>query len=284
MLEQSLETKLHVLLEIVPFFITKTVPGVAGVDKIYEGIRHLEWEPLFVFKADTTKEIILHLSYLPQCLLVKFSKCLNLRLVWTNNQDASSLQFMDLAWWVGFWSVRPVDGGCKSDKTMGQHMKASQNCKRCCSLPVETFRPTTKWCYFGLVSEPKHAEDPTKTPLDPLTYLKKQLAPTPFSDIPIGSPKSAWEANHFLTLERWDLYIQGRTGAKIMDILREHEPEFYKDVQVCVELFAAYIILKLTKVDNEVRAAMGDYVGQVVFNCSCTFNCIGWPPSQNWPE
>ena len=140
-------------------------------------------------------------------------------------------------------------------------MKASQNCKSFCSRPVQTFRPTTKRCYFGVVSEPECAEDSTKTPLDPLTYLRKKLAPTSFSDIPIGSPKSARDANRFLALEKWDLYVQGRTGAEIMDILREREPEFRKDVRVCVERFAANITLKLTKVDNEVRAAMGNYVG-----------------------
>ena len=161
----------------------------------------------------------------------------------------------------GYLTCDTCGYACKSEKTMWRHTRQHEGCKTSRTRPVQTFRPSSKRHHFGVSLEPQHAEESTSAALDPLTYLKSKFAPTPFSDVPIKSPESARDANHFLNLEKWDLYVQGSTGAEIMEVAREREPQLRDEVRTCVERFAADVTMKLGKVDHEVRAAMADYLG-----------------------
>lgn len=150
---------------------------------------------------------------------------------------------------------------CKSDKTMSRHLKQSEHCKTTREGPAQTFRSSSKRNYFGVNLEPEREAELSETSLDPLTYLKKKFPPTPFCDIPIKPPKTPRDANHFLDLEKWDIYVEGRTGAQISHAIREREPELRREVRFCVERFATDVATRLGKVDHEVRAAMADYIG-----------------------
>jgi hypothetical protein len=97
--------------------------------------------------------------------------------------------------------------------------------------------------------------------LDPLVYLKKKYAPIPFSDIPIKSLKTPRDAHHFLALEKWDVYVEGRTGAEITYAVREREPELRSEVRICVDRFAVDVTQKLSMADHQTKAAMGNYAG-----------------------
>ena len=161
----------------------------------------------------------------------------------------------------GYQTCDTCGYGCKSDKAMSRHMKKGEDCKTSRARPVQTFRPSSKQYFFGVNLEPERAEGPTDTSLDALTYLKKKFAPIAFSEIPIKSPTTARDANHFLSMEKWDLYVKGKTGAEITDAVRDREPELRDEVRICVERFAADVAVKLGNVDHEVRAAMADYIG-----------------------
>jgi len=150
---------------------------------------------------------------------------------------------------------------CGTKKAMQRHLKKSDNCQTFRKRYVQSFRPSSKRMYFGVELEPTEA--PFATDLDPLAYLKKKFAPIPFSHIPIKSQGTGPDANHFLKLEKWDLYVEGKTGADIAFAVREREPELRSEVRICVERFADDVVGKLDKVDNEPRAAMGDYIGLV---------------------
>lgn len=161
----------------------------------------------------------------------------------------------------GYLTCNNCGYACKSEKAMGRHMKNSKGCNTVQERPVQTFRPSSKRSYFGVNLEPEPAEEAVGASLDPLTFLKKKFAPIPFSSIPIKSPKTSQDANHFLNLERWDLYVEGKTGAEIRDAVREREPELRNEVRICVERYAIDIVEKLIGVDHELRAAMADYTG-----------------------
>ena len=160
----------------------------------------------------------------------------------------------------GFQTCDTCGYACKSGKAMERHMKESEGCKTSRARPVQTFRPSSKRYYFGVNMDPEHAEESAEASLDPLVYLKKFI-PIPFCNVPIKSANMAQDANHFLNLEKWDLYVQGRTGAEITHTVRGREPVFRDEVRTCVERFAADVAANLAKVDHEVKAAMADYIG-----------------------
>ena len=148
-----------------------------------------------------------------------------------------------------------------SGKAMAKHIRESEGCMTFQPRPVQTFRPSSGRMYFGVNVEPAPADDLEGPSLDPLTHLTEKYAPVAFRHLPIKSAKTPRDANHFLNIEKWDLYVEGKTGAEITDIVREREPGLRAEVRVCVERFADQVVEKLAKVDHEPRAAMGDYVG-----------------------
>jgi len=150
---------------------------------------------------------------------------------------------------------------CGSKKAMQRHLKKSDECQTFRKRYVQSFRSSSRRMYFGVRLE--SAEAPFGANLDPLAYLKKKFAPIPFSHIPIKSQGTGPDANHFLKIEKWDLYVEGKTGADIVFAVREREPELRSEVRICVERVAASVFQNLEAVDNEPRAAMGDYIGLV---------------------
>jgi hypothetical protein len=111
---------------------------------------------------------------------------------------------------------------CKSRDLMRRHMKAIFGCKTFREHLVQTFRPKSKQLYFGVNLDPKPREESANSAsLNPLVYLKKKYAPIPFSDILIKSLKTPRDAHHFLALKKWDVYVEGRTGAEITQAVRE---------------------------------------------------------------
>lgn len=159
----------------------------------------------------------------------------------------------------GFWSCDRCGYACTAEKRLKTHIKESRLCKTYRQRYAQTFRPSSKRGYFGVKLH--QTTDPVEDPLDPLVYLKQKFAPPPFSSIPITCPKSARDANHFLKMEHWDKYVEGRTGAEITQIMREREPELRKEVRICVERYADAAVTKLKNVDDAFRTAMGDYIG-----------------------
>jgi hypothetical protein len=142
---------------------------------------------------------------------------------------------------------------------MKRHIRGSDGCETSQARCVQTFRPRSRRFYFGV----EHASTvkPVEDPLDPVVYLKKKFAPPPFSTIPIKAIGNARDANHFLFTEKWDRYVEGRTGAEIVEAVRQREPELRGEVRFCVERFANDVAKKLGGVDHEPRAAMADYIG-----------------------
>ena len=150
---------------------------------------------------------------------------------------------------------------CKSDKAMARHFHLNQGCKTSRPSLAQTFRPRSKRFYFGVTLEPDHMPESQDPPLDPVSYLKKKYEPTPFSEVPIKSPNSAQDTNHFLEIEKWHLYIEGKRGSEIYEAVRERETRLREAVRICVERFATDVAGKLSKVDHEVKVAMADYIG-----------------------
>ena len=161
----------------------------------------------------------------------------------------------------GFITCDTCGYACKSDTAKATHTRQSKTCKGFRERLVQTFRPSSKRMYFGVNLVPESADEPGATPLNIVAYLNKKFSPVPFSNLEIKSPKSPRDANHFLSIEKWDLYLEGKTGAQITQLLREREPEFRAIVRTCMDRFADNVVVKLVKADHEVRAAMGDYVG-----------------------
>ena len=161
----------------------------------------------------------------------------------------------------GYISCDTCGYACKAEWRIKRHVRTSDGCKAYRQRPVQTYRPTSKRMYFGVDLKREHTDELTGTSLDPLDYLKKKFAPIPFSNIPIKSPKTSRDANHFLSIEKWDRYVQGRTGAELVHTVREREPDLRREVRICMERFADKVVEKLGAVDHEPRAAMGDYTG-----------------------
>jgi len=159
----------------------------------------------------------------------------------------------------GYISCDTCGYACGTKKAMNRHMKQSDECKTFRRRYAQSFRPSSKRMYFGV--ELESAEDPVATALDPLAYLKEKFTPTPFGNVPITSPKNPRDTDHFLNIEKWLIYVEGKTGAEIRDVTREREPELRTEVRTCVERFAHEAVKKLIGTDNEARAAIGDYIG-----------------------
>lgn len=147
----------------------------------------------------------------------------------------------------------------KKEKSMREHIRKSQGCKAFRQRYAQTFQPTSGRMYFGV--DLNAAVDVDEDPLDAFHYLQTKFAPPPFRDIPITSPESSCDSNHFLTLEPWLTLIEGKTGAELNDFVREREPELREEVRICVERFAQTAGKGLGGVDDVVRVAMGDYLG-----------------------
>ena len=162
----------------------------------------------------------------------------------------------------GFTSCNVCGYACESEQTMKRHLKKFKDCKGFgTERPVQTLLPGSGRLYFAVTIAPEPVEDPSQTPLDPVTYLTKKYAPTPFRDIPIESPRTPMDANHFLTLEKWDVYVRGKTGADIELAVRTRAPELRSEVRICMDRFADLIIKELGPLDPEKKRTMGDYVG-----------------------
>ena len=148
---------------------------------------------------------------------------------------------------------------CEWEKSMERHIKKTEECRTYRTRFAQTFRPSSKQMYFGVEFGP--VEEDIEDPLDPVFYLRKKFAPMPYSNIPIKSPGSTQDANHFLRLEKWHLYVEGKTGLQITHAVREREPELREEVRICVERFTDRVVEKLNAVDHQPRAAIGDYQG-----------------------
>jgi len=162
---------------------------------------------------------------------------------------------------TGYLACDTCGYACKTVPAMKRHTKESEGCKDFRKRPVQTFVPNSKQWYFGVNLKPEPTDEVAELSLDPLPYLLKKFAPVPFSSIPIKSAKTPADANHFLNIEKWDLYVEGKTGAEITELLREREPNLRAEVRICVERFADQVVTKLTNVYHEPMAAMGDYTG-----------------------
>ena len=149
----------------------------------------------------------------------------------------------------------------KTEAAMARHMKKVEGCETFRERFAQTFRPSSKRGYFGVDLEPEPSEEPGEFTLDPVAYLTDKFAPIAYRHLPIKTAKTPCDANHFLNIEKWDLYVEGKTGAEITDLLREREPRLRNAVRICVERFADQVIEKLTVVGYQAQAAMGDYTG-----------------------
>ena len=160
---------------------------------------------------------------------------------------------------AGYFACDSCGYAYEEEKTVRRHIKGSDGCQKYQTRFAQVFRATLKRMYFAV--EVDQAEEEDEDPLDPVFYLKKKFEPIPFSSMPIKSPGASQDANHFIRLERWDLYVQGKTGEEIVQAVREREPELREEVRTCVERFTQRVLDKLAAVDNESRKAIGDYQG-----------------------
>ena len=148
---------------------------------------------------------------------------------------------------------------CKGEKWIKVHVKQTgTSCSSYSQRYAQTFRPTSSRMYFGVTLSP---EVPPEDPLDPVAILKRKFGPPPFSNVPITSPKTPRDANRFLKIEKWEGFVEGKTGAELEDLTRERCPEVRSELRVCVERYALDIIPKLHKAGNEAMATLGDFIG-----------------------
>jgi len=159
----------------------------------------------------------------------------------------------------GYRSCDDCGYACKVEKRLKEHMKQDEGCRSYSERLVQTYQPKSNRMYFGVAQDPPGDSD--EDPLDPIGYLKKKYVPAPFSLLPIQSVKNPKERNPFLNMERWDEYIQGKSGADLHFLLRERVPELRQEVRVCMERFVSKGARDLADTDHESRAAVGDYIG-----------------------
>lgn len=158
----------------------------------------------------------------------------------------------------GFISCDRCGFACLTENRMKTHIRQSQGCKVYRPRHVQTFRPTSNQMYFGVHSQP--TTNVVKDVLDPVDYLKDKFAPIPFNRIPIKTPDPC-DADHFLNLEHWHNHLEGRAPAEVVEAVRVRDPELRKEVRLVVERYAKDAVKKLQKLDNEAKAAIGDYLG-----------------------
>lgn len=161
---------------------------------------------------------------------------------------------------AGYFTCDTCGSAYQVEKTIKDHVAKSQGCSAYRHRFVQTYQPTLGRMYFGVELNPV-VDDVSEDPLDPLHYFKANFTEPLFADIPITPPDSACNTNHFLTLEPWLDLVKGKTGRELNDFVRIREPELRKVVRVCVDRYVQVAIKDLRGVDNEARAAIGDYLG-----------------------
>ena len=159
----------------------------------------------------------------------------------------------------GYLTCDSCGYACKTPKRMQIHLGKSQGCEEFSPRLVQTFQPTARRMYFGVELHPVVEE--LGDPLDPFPYITKVYAPPSFADVPITSPESACDANHFLTIEPWLTLIEGKTGREINELVRERDPDLRKEVRLCVERYALTATEALNEAGHEAGVTIGDYVG-----------------------
>jgi len=166
---------------------------------------------------------------------------------------------LDLA--AGYIACDTCGYGSGTGTATAKQIRGSKCCTPFQERIVQKFRPSSKRMYFGVNLEPGPTDDLEGPSLDPLAYLNEKFAPVVSRHLPIKSAKTPRDANHFLNIEKWDLYVKYVTGAEITRIVRGREPELRAEVRICVGRFAGQVVGKLAKVDHELGAAMRDCVG-----------------------
>jgi len=159
---------------------------------------------------------------------------------------------------TGFFSCDTCGHAYKLEKKAKQHVSRTPSCDSYSRRYTQILRPSAKQGYFGV--DLSSTTEPIEDPLDPLIYLEKKFAPPLFQQIPITCP-SPRDANHFLNLEHWNKHVEGRTGADLINVTREREPELRAEVRVAVERYARDAVKCLERVDNEFKKVIGDYLG-----------------------
>ena len=157
----------------------------------------------------------------------------------------------------GYFHCNTCGYAYKTEKRIKDHVQNSQRCTLYRRGYAQTFRASNRM-YFGV--DLQQSPDLIEDPLDSLNYLKTKYAPLPFNQVPIQCPE-ACDANHFLNLEQWHKHIEGRAPEEVHRVVRVREPELRKEVRIVVERYARDAVKKLEKVDNEVKGAIGDYLG-----------------------
>ena len=157
----------------------------------------------------------------------------------------------------GYFTCDTCGYAYQTENRIKTHVGKSQRCTRYRRRYAQAFR-TNNRMYFGV--DLQHTPDQIEDPLDPVDYLKTKFAPPPFNQVPIQCPEPC-DTNHFLNLEQWHKHIVGRAPGEVHRVVRVREPELRKEVRIVVERYARDAVKKLEKVDNEVKGAIGDYLG-----------------------
>ena len=160
----------------------------------------------------------------------------------------------------GYYACDTCGSAFRNPRRAKMHVKDSRGrCKSFEKRHAQTYLPSSGRMYFGVDIHP--VEDQIDDPLDALRYIKTKFAQPQFRDIPITSPESSADANHFLTIEPWLDLVKNKTGGELHEMVRERQPELRREVRICMERYARAALKELESADNEARSTIGDYLG-----------------------
>lgn len=157
-----------------------------------------------------------------------------------------------------YWSCGNCGAAFQTQGSAGRHGRDNPSCLFASHTkqPAQSYFPTSGRTHFG-VTIPAPPSDPSP---NPVTIIKSSYNPTPFRAIPI-QVVGFRDANHFLSIEKWAVYVEGMTGEQIWYICRESEPELRELVKGVVAKYAKEAVEDLGSAENSIKVAIGDFNG-----------------------
>jgi hypothetical protein len=164
----------------------------------------------------------------------------------------------------GYLACGSCGYACRSDPALQRHRVRRTRCTRSSFglSYAQTFTPSSGRMYFA-VDVTASASMEVDEGFDPVTHLKQKYAPVPFQQLAITSPQNPRDSNHFLQLEKWGQFVNGKTGEEIREVVRERKPDLRSEVRLCVNTYAKNLSDPLTSEGHGAQVAIGDYTGWV---------------------
>ena len=159
----------------------------------------------------------------------------------------------------GYWSCDNCGAAFQVEASIVRHKKEVPDC---CSAthkkgPAQSYNAKSTRMFFCVTMPPVNQAD---TSADPVALIKKSYTPTPFHAMPI-KVVGFRDANHFLSIEKWQEHVEGMTGEQIWGIVQEGEPELRELVRGVILDYVTEVVKNLGPAQNAIKVAIGDYNG-----------------------